>query len=244
MLFLSNSPLVGAVQRSLALAFRFYDLGAYHPVRAMRKRALEESVNYMLENMHHAIGFVSPRSLLKHAVGEASKVSGHFCEFGVFKGASLKYIARLAGGGRMVHGFDSFEGIPSVWAGHGSDKGAYSAKGKLPAVPSNACLHVGWFEQSIPRWRAQYDGPIALMHLDADLYESTKTVFDLLGDRLQPGSIIVFDEYFNYPFWREHEFRAFQEFVRARTIQYKYISYSRCQVAVRIDAVGSSCTQA
>jgi len=35
------------------------------------------------------------------------------------------------------------------------------------------------------------------MHMGA--YSSTKTVFDTLADRIVPGTVIVFDEFFNYP---------------------------------------------
>ena len=47
---------------------------------------------------------------------------------------------------------------------------------------------------------------------------------------------IVFDEYFNYPNWQKHEFKAFQEFVAANGIKYEYIGYVTTleQAAVRI----------
>ena len=53
-----------------------------------------------------------------------------------------------------------------------------------------------------------------------------------------PGTVIVFDEYLNYPGWQNHEFKAFQEFVKANNVRYTYLGYARQQVAVRIDAIG------
>ena len=48
----------------------------------------------------------------------------------------------------------------------------------------------------------------------------------------------TFDEYFNYPFWENHEYKAFQEFVNENKIEYKYLCYSSkkfgSKVAVRI----------
>jgi hypothetical protein len=72
--------------------------------------------------------------------------------------------------------------------------------------------------------------------VDCDLYSSTKTIFDHLGERLRPGSVIVFDEYFNYVGWREHEYRAFQECVHARSLRYRYVAYNTREynVAVQI----------
>lgn len=59
---------------------------------------------------------------------------------------------------------------------------------------------------------------------------------DNLGDRLQPGAIILFDEYYNFHRWKQHEFKAFQEFVEKSKIQYEYIAFSVTgqQVAVRV----------
>ena len=62
------------------------------------------------------------------------------------------------------------------------------------------------------------------------------TIFDALGDRLQPGAIVLFDEYYNFHRWQQHEFRAFKEFVEKKQVRYEYIAFSVTgqQVAVRI----------
>ena len=59
------------------------------------------------------------------------------------------------------------------------------------------------------------------------------------GPRLRPGSVIVFDEYFNYPGWREHEYRAWQEYVAASGARFEYEAYTSGneQVVVRITDV-------
>lgn len=45
----------------------------------------------------------------------------------------------------------------------------------------------------------------------------------------------MFDEYFNYPFWDKHEYKAMQEFIAASEKNYEYIAYNKRaeQVAVR-----------
>jgi hypothetical protein len=72
--------------------------------------------------------------------------------------------------------------------------------------------------------------------MDADIYASTKTALSLLGERIAPGAVIAFDEYYNYPNWREHEFKAFQEFIAESGLAYRYIAFStlRGQAAVQI----------
>jgi hypothetical protein len=51
-----------------------------------------------------------------------------------------------------------------------------------------------------------------------------------------PGTVIVFDEYFNYPGWRLHEFKAFQEFISTTNRKYRYIGLSaeKGHIAVQI----------
>ena len=83
---------------------------------------------------------------------------------------------------------------------------------------------------------ASHPGPISLLHVDCDLYSSTRTIFAALGDRLIPGSVIVFDEYFNYTGWRQHEYKAFQEYLASSERRYEYLSLvpQHQQVCVRI----------
>lgn len=47
---------------------------------------------------------------------------------------------------------------------------------------------------------------------------------------------MLFDEYYNFPRWQQHEYKAFQEFVSRTGVEYEYIAYSVTgqQVAVRI----------
>jgi len=159
---------------------------------------------------------------------------GLVCEFGVFEGASTNYLARSLRD-RRIFGFDSFEGLPEAWRPD-FEAGMFSTGGSLPRVEPNVTLIKGWFADTVPPFADQHDGPVALLHVDCDLYSSTKCVLDHLGDRLGPGAILVFDEFFNYPDWEQHEFRAFSEFVEARSLAYEYMAYNaeHEQVAIRV----------
>jgi hypothetical protein len=114
--------------------------------------------------------------------------------------------------GKTVFGFDSFEGLPENWrSGFGKGHFAHSK----PDVPANVHLIKGWFSESLPPFLAVHGGSVALLHVDCDLYSSTSTILGLLADRIVSGTVIVFDEYWNYPGWRELEHRAFQEFLES-----------------------------
>lgn len=79
-------------------------------------------------------------------------------------------------------------------------------------------------------------GKINFIHIDCDLYSSTKTVFENLGKYIKSGTIIAFDEYFNYPGWKEHEYKAFQEWRNEHHIEYEYLAYVEnwSQVCIKI----------
>jgi len=59
--------------------------------------------------------------------------------------------------------------------------------------------------------------------LDADLYSSTKFVLDKLHDRIVKGTVISFDEIYNYPEYADHEIKAWVEFCNERKISSKWI---------------------
>jgi len=199
----------------------------------LRLRAKREAVDYIVAHMPDALVREDRFDLLAFALSRAP-AEGLVLEFGVEKGASLRHLAGLTN--RTVHGFDSFEGLPGDWGGTKEAKGAFDLRGRLPKVPANAKLHVGWFDATLPAFLATDSAPAALIHVDCDIYSSTVTIFTALNERIRPGTVIVFDEYFNYPGWRNHEYKAFQEFIAAGGLGYDYIGFSaeKGHVAVRI----------
>jgi hypothetical protein len=189
----------------------------------LRLHAKREAVAYIVEHMSEAMVLPDRFDLLKFALSRAPR-AGLVLEFGVEKGASLRHLAGLRAG--PVHGFDSFEGLPGDWGGTKEAAGAFSLRGRLPKVPANAKLHVGWFDQTLPPFLAANPGPCALVHVDCDIYVSTVIIFEQLRSRIVPGTVIVFDEYFNYPGWRAHEYKAFQEFITQSGLSYRYLGFS------------------
>ena len=89
---------------------------------------------------------------------------------------------------------------------------------------------------NLPGFLAEHPGPVDLLHVDADLYSAADTVLTLVGPRLHAGSVVVFDEYFNYPGWQRHEHQAWQEYVErtGTTFSYEAYTYDHEQVVVRV----------
>lgn len=160
-------------------------------------------------------------------------INGLICEFGVYSGLTVNYIAAKTDD--TVHGFDSFEGLPEDWR-EDFPKGKF-ALDTLPYVLENVQLHKGWFDDTLPEFLNDHQQPMSFIHIDCDLYSSTKTVLNLCKDRILPKTVIVFDEYFNYPDWENGEHKAFQEFVQENNLKYRYLCYNSQheQVAVVIE---------
>jgi hypothetical protein len=204
----------------------------------LQLEAKREAVAYIKAHMRAAAPQCDRLSLLDFAteLAKAEALNSIVAEFGVSKGKTVRHLARLW---PRVHGFDSFEGLPDRWTGTFEGKGAFSLGGKPPRVPANVTLHKGWFDETIPAFLATHEGPAALLHLDADIYASTKTVLDLFTPRIKPGTILVFDEYFAYWGWREHEFKALADWKAetGATTSYRGFSTTGGQVAVRVDTI-------
>lgn len=139
-------------------------------------------------------------------------VSGDIVEAGVGSGHSLLMLSILACRCERVGrlwAFDSFQGFPDPSPEDGTGprarKGWFNVatprlvrdflrRGKVPGefVAERLEIVEGFFEDTVGR----YDGPgILLLHIDADLYRSYKTVLETLERRVLPGGAILFDEF-------------------------------------------------
>ena len=146
------------------------------------------------------------------AVREVSSVAGEIVECGVGHGRSLVTLARAAelhAPDKRVVGFDSFSGFPP---GAVHDVGArVRREGEVPSgwddtsialvrdvLDAPAELVAGYFSDTIPE---QLPAQISLLHVDCDMYDSTRQVLHHALPRVQPGGIVVLDEYKEQDRW-------------------------------------------
>lgn len=197
----------------------------------LARRALKSAANYIEENMAEINSVNSKYKVLDFAIGNIIIQNGLVIEFGVYKGDTLNHIAKKIPNFK-IFGFDSFEGLPDHWRNN-FNKGMFSVK-KLPKVEKNVTLIKGWFKNTLPPFLKNYNDTISFLHIDCDLYSSTKTVFENLKKNIVKGTVIVFDEYFNYPGWEKGEFKAFQEFITKTKKEYKYLTYNHLNEQVAL----------
>jgi predicted O-methyltransferase YrrM len=214
---------------------QIYDAATYatlHPQASLKREAHEMTVRFIRSTCPKAVPCRTPRALLDLALSHVS-VDGYFLEFGVFKGASLRYVANKPGlAQKRVVGFDSFEGLAEDWV-HNRKK-TFDVGGRLPKVPANVELVKGYFDQTLAPWMERNDGAVAFLHIDCDLYSSTLTIFDLLKDRFRAGTVIVFDDYFNFPNWEDDGHRVFSDYLRTAPLSARYLGYAFKELAVQL----------
>jgi predicted O-methyltransferase YrrM len=233
--------LQATISRACHEAIRQALIEELHDIRHEAQRiALRETAEFVLARIPlECVGFGTKSELRAAAVNAATRDGLHL-EFGVFQGESVNHIADLRPD-LIVHGFDSFEGIPEPF--HFAKAGTFAVDG-LPRVRQNVRLIKGWFEDTLPQFLREQSAPCSFIHVDCDLYSSTRTVLTALAPRIRPGTVILFDEFFNFPNWQKHEYAAFMEFVRDNSVCYEFLGTtyrssqemrSGChQVAVRV----------
>lgn len=141
---------------------------------------------------------------------DLSDQRGLFLEFGVHKGDSLVVLSSFTES--KFYGFDSFEGLPEDWRAPG-DKSIFACDVPRHVESDKVELVQGWFNDTLPKFVEEHSGPVSFIHIDCDLYSSTKCIFDNLKDRISSGTVLLFDEIFGYPGYEEHELKAFEEFL-------------------------------
>jgi hypothetical protein len=207
--------------------------------RELEFRATKQSADYVEKKMSEAVLFLSHDELLQHSFARM-RLNGCILEFGVYKGNTINKFAKLAKQSKKstrLVGFDSFEGLPSDWAGYVITKETFNLSGNLPKVHDNVQLIPGFFDDTLPNFvknNSKSLSNIGILHIDSDLYSSCKTILDELQEYITSGTFILFDEYFNFPTWQEHEFKAFKDFVKKNDIKYKYLGIYEQKVLVEI----------
>jgi hypothetical protein len=206
-------------------------------VHILYQRSLEDSANYAEQHMKNALLFWDDDHKIEmyHYAVKQISIEGRIAEFGVWKGKSIEIIAKMLPD-KIIYGFDSFTGLQEDWLGWEYYQGWFDVQGELPQLEVlNVEFVKGYFDESLPKWLEDKPEPFSLINIDCDTYNATKTVLDNLGpSRIVSGTVILFDEYFGYPSWREHEHKAWTEFAKENGIAYEYKAINHMQVLVKV----------
>jgi O-methyltransferase len=169
----------------------------------------------------------------------ANNVAGALVECGTWRGgASFLMAKRLTHlrQDRLVWMFDSFEGLPQPTAQDGPRADAYMTQvpsadnydrcqADLEQVEADAVrlgvadkvrIVKGWFDETLAIHRGHI-GPIALLRIDGDWYESVKICLEVLYDSVSPRGLVIVDDYYDW----DGASRAVHEFLASRDLNVK-----------------------
>jgi Macrocin-O-methyltransferase (TylF) len=166
----------------------------------------------------------------------AANIPGDILEFGVSGGESLRIFAERSPG-RRVFGFDSFEGLPESWWTR--PKGAFKAD--MPEINNiNVSLIKGLFDDTVGPFLGWWQGRASIIHVDCDLYRSTLSCLMPIMPYCQVGTVLLFDEYYNYPGFEAHEWQAWREVRSHNRVFAPCIAYDGRRAAFQIEQIGGS----
>jgi len=154
--------------------------------------------------------FISAYHALEDAIADWSSERRNACAYS--GDARLGAPAPLVKTGARYFAFDSFEGLPDVSgvdAGNSRfTKGRYNcSEEEFRAILSRYGVDLdkvttvpGWYDDSLTDEIKQRHGltAAAVVMVDCDLYESTRPVLAFITDLVVDGTVIVFDDWFNY----------------------------------------------
>lgn len=153
--------------------------------------------------------------LLYSLVKKTNKIEGDAAEVGVFTGGSAKIIRETTE--KKLHLFDTFEGLPEI---SGFDKKEQFKKGEYSAslesvqdyLSDYGDIHYykGLFQDTATQVE---DIKFSIVHLDVDLYESTKFCIEFFYPRMSQGGVIISHDYTTAPGVK----KAFDEFFADKT---------------------------
>jgi len=164
-------------------------------------------------------------------------VEGSFVECGTARGGCaglMGLTSQKRGQRRDIWVYDTFEGLPAPSKGDPDYELALLRKGKCKGeyedvltlinqlgTQEDTNLVKGLFQETLPQTKVT---KIAVLHVDGDWYESTKTCLDHLYDKVTPGGIVQIDDYGH---WAGAK-KALHEFFESREIQpvLKYLDYT------------------
>ena len=214
------------------------------------ENAIRESAAFAIENAQDALIFFEREDFWNYlkrecflAENELIEKQGKkvFFEFGVWSGRSINYFSTDFPEVSFV-GFDTFTGLTESWGGTNLGKSAFSLNGKLPKVNKNVELVVGDVSDTLSVYLNTNKDlvDLSLVHFDMDTYSPTKLCLDTIRNfynkekKTLHGLVLVFDEFFGYPGFKLHEYKAFLEFLEEAQVKAEYIAFTNTCMAIRL----------
>ncbi len=165
---------------------------------------------------------------------------GDFAECGVFRGGTawlaVRALREAGVTNKEVHLFDTFAGMPDV----ARDDASTHLVGDLNQTSADAVaalfrddpfvkLHPGVIPDTLP---PVAERRFAFVHVDVDLYASTRDSFAFFYDRMTPGGVMLCDDY-GFPAYERSAKLAVDEFFDKRPEKPIVVATGQCFIIKR-----------
>jgi len=201
----------------------FWDEKQHKELEALKKLYQHFSISMSLSEVHQ----------LQNVTRETKKITGELAEVGVYKGGTAKVICMSRDKSKELHLFDTF-GIglpqPSQHDDNFWKKGSFAladeevgAIKKLLADEPGVFFHPGIFPETATQVQ---DKRFSLVHLDVDIYQSTKDGLEFFYPRMNRGGIIISHDYHG----SRGVQKAFEEFFADKPEPIVILPTSQCLV--------------
>lgn len=143
---------------------------------------------------HHTLLTTDRLCALARGVEETANLPGDMAELGVCRGGSAKVIA-FSAPHKILHLFDTFQGHPADDVAEGKHKaGEFAAPLEEVQHYLSAYrveFHAGFFPETAA---ALAERRYSFVHLDGDLYQTTRDALEYFWPRLVPGGLLYLDD--------------------------------------------------
>jgi O-methyltransferase len=122
----------------------------------------------------------------------SSTLEGDMAEVGVYKGGTSLLLA-LANEHKVIHSYDTFEGIPETTAVDGHEIGDFTLQGEVPKILTeqpNIKVHKGMFPGT-----SRFSDKFCFAHYDGDTYQTCCSFIGYFLPRIAIGGAMLFDDY-------------------------------------------------
>ena len=111
----------------------------------------------------------------------------------------------------------------------------FDLNGKLPELNSNIKPVIGWVDDTLDDFLKKHNPKINFVHMDMDTYSPTKFTLEKIKPYLVKGSVIVFDELYQYIGWEEGEYKALYEVFNEDEFSYLAFNINGGNVSIQIN---------
>lgn len=131
-------------------------------------------------------------------------IKGDFVECGTYKGGSAAILSTYLNQSRHLWLYDSFEGMPDTTTRDGADaklwvgkcvasvEDVHEAMRLVSTERASYTVKQGWFDQT---FRENLPERVALLHCDADWYDSVLLVLETFYPLIPDGGCVVLDDF-------------------------------------------------